>query len=199
MSKDLLEIARRNAERAQEVLSNRQKREERRTQMAAEHDHGRGLNVSQLAEKYGVGLETVRNDLKAAGVYTPQRRTTLTPELRAAIIADIRQSPADLLAIGERHAVSYATVRKLGMEEGLLERGAPRKRRTAEDFEELERLDGDLKAVHGAGLQALGASLYAWRRRQAANGKPTAPASAPSDGHTEPVAVGAPSDEAPWE
>lgn len=201
-TRDLLEIARRNAERAQQVLSNRQKREQRRKQMAEEH--GAGKSVTQLVAEYGVSAETVRSDLKAEGVYTPQRRTKITPELRASIVRALTEAPEDAEEIATSFGVSFATVRKIGVAEGILEAGAKRTRRSDADFVELEKLDGDLRAVHGAGLQALGAALYAWQKRT--NGKSIqqadpavadldAPAETPAP---EPVAQGA-SDEAPWE
>lgn len=204
-TRDLLEIARRNAERAQLVLSNRQKRENRRKLMAADYDHGKGKSVSQLAEDYKVSAETVRSDLVAAGVYTPKARTKITPELVAKITAQLKDGN-DVQRVAEECGMSFATVRKIGVEAGVLQAGAPRQRRDDSDFEELEKLDGDLRAVHGAGLQALGAALYAWQRRKAAAASPVteevvseAVAASNGSGEPEPPVPPRGEPEAPWE
>lgn len=164
MKRDLLEVARRNAERTQVVLSNRLKREARRVAMAAEHTTG--ATVKQLAEKHDLSEETVRADLKSAGVYTPQNRARITEEVRQAIVFKL-QNGASVEDAATATGVSRVTVRKLGIIAGLLEKGTVRKRRSDEDMEEIAKLDEDVRAVHGVGLAALGSALATWRKKAA--------------------------------
>lgn len=165
-TRDMLGAAKRNAERALRVLEEQTARSDRRNRMAVDYDEGRGLGIVALAAKYDVSQETVRTGLKQAGVYTPHRRTHVSDDTRETIKSQLSLG-ATIADVAQASGISAATVRKIGIEAGVI---VPRGRRTrsAEDFAELEKLDADLRSVHGASLLSLGTALQGWRKRQKA-------------------------------
>lgn len=162
-TRDLLEIARADAARAQERLKREEGRAAQRSEYARDYNEGRGLSIRQIAEKWEVSQETVRTALKREGVYTPQRRGKVTPEMRERIITALKDNPN----VGEQAVawhLSAATIRKIGIESGVLEKGPPRAKRSEKQMGDIKVVDEALRKEFGAGLLALGAALRTWEK-----------------------------------
>jgi transposase len=191
-TRDLLEIARVNAARAQQVLAKRELRHTRNAEMAKAAQQGQG--VKQIAESFSVSQETVRSALRQQGVYTPQRRAKITDEVRAAIVDALRNGDS-VASVAEVVGASAQSVRMIGLAAGVLTKGAPRKRRDEAEILLIRNFDSQARAqFNGQGLLALGNALRSHDR--AAASKTSVGGTSPAVEATTPAPL--PGADQPW-
>lgn len=163
-TRDLLEAARRDAVRALQRLEKAESKATAR-QAIVEAYTGGETHVPSLAESFGVSPETVRSALKAAGVYTPARRGKVSPEKRELIVKAIKDNP-NVAEQALYWGLSAATIRTIGQEAGLIEKGPPRVPRSDEMMRDIEAVELKLREEFGGGFSALGTALDHWRKKQ---------------------------------
>lgn len=187
-SRDLIAIARRNAERADSVLQKRLAREKRNEQMAVDYNGNNGLSVTKLAEKYGVTDETVRQGLRAEGVYAPKPRARITDDVRDSVKQMLTQG-ATVQQAAAAAGVSVPSVRNIGLAAGVLAKGSRRAKRSEQEWAAIKILDDGCREQFGTGLLSLGSALRAHEKAaqpQESESPNVAAAPEPSDDDDKP-------------
>lgn len=123
-------------------------------------------NKQKLADLYGISTMTVTRILSDNGI-EPVRTHRLSDEEKTEVIALIKQHQG-IPEIAAAYGTSVSTVRKLGVEAGLLEKGQRAAHRTDEEYRLISEFDEEAQKRFGAGLYNLGMGLRSWKKKQAA-------------------------------
>lgn len=118
----------------------------------------------KLAAAYNVSTMTISRILADNGIATPIANR-LTTESRKEIVALLVQGEEGE-SVANAYGVSYSTVRKLGIEAGVIKKGVRKPHRTDAEYAVIQALDNDIRARFGAGLYLLGTGLRAWEERK---------------------------------
>lgn len=152
----------------------------------------------KLADTYGVSVATITRILEVNGV--PQTRIRHLSDEERKEIAQLLGSGTSSLELQAAYGVSHNTVRKIGLDFGILKPGERKPQRSDEEYERIQDLDKLARDRFGAGIYNLGVGLKTWEQKQKAKlegtpreqqGAPTAPpqvSEAPPTGQTTPQA-----------
>lgn len=139
-------------------------------------------NKANLAEMYGISTMTVTRILSDNGI-EPTRLHRLSDEEKSEILALIQQGQVPN-EIATAYGTSVSSVRKLGVEAGLLEKGKRAPHRTDEEYRLIKDFDTEAERRFGARLYNLGMGLRSWEKKNA-------PKLVPPSRPTNETAVGA--------
>lgn len=129
------------------------------------HAYATGETTKQkLADTYGVSVATIQRILEMNGVQTHRVRH-LTDEERKEI-ASLLGSGTTSLEIQAAYGVSHNTVRKVGLESGVLKPGERKPQRSDEEYARIQELDELARQRFGAGLYNLGVGLRSWEAKK---------------------------------
>lgn len=123
------------------------------------------VTVVALSETYGISPVTVKRILNSAGRVI-KRVKKLSNEERAEISALIQQGE-HIANLAAKYKVSQNTVRRAGLESGVLVKGQRRPRRSDAEYEVIRAWDAETRQrFAGAGLYNLGLGLKAYDHKQ---------------------------------
>lgn len=122
------------------------------------------VSQQSLANHYGISPATVKRILRDSGRKVT-RLKKLNPEQRAEVVALLRQNE-NVAQLAVAYQVSQNTIRRVGMDAGVLEKGKRKPRRSDAEYQQIEAFDAELRQRFGQGLYNLGIGLKAYHQRQ---------------------------------
>lgn len=155
------------------------------------------VSQNALVQKYGIAAVTVKRILRDAGIPVTRVRK-LKDEDRAQVVAMLRANES-ILMLAKEYGVSQNTIRRIGMETGVLEKGKRKPRRSDAEYELIGEFDNELRQRFGQGLYNLGIGYKAYLQRKkakaenAAKLEPSEPQPVDGDGNLIPTP-----DQVPW-
>lgn len=142
------------------------------------------VTQTALAKTYGISAVTVKRILRDSG-RTVTRVKKLSHEERAEAGALIRQNvPID--AIAAQFQVSKNTIRRTGLDLGILTKGERRPRRSDAEYQVIKDFDDDVRVRFGTGMYNLGLGLRTWEAKQRAEARAGNPIGASKDAAAPP-------------
>jgi len=123
------------------------------------------VSVIKLSETYGISPVTVKRILNSAGRVI-KRVKKLSAEERAEVSALIQQGE-HINNLAAKYKVSQNTIRRAGLDSGVLVKGQRRPKRTDAEYEVIRAWDAETRSrFAGAGLYNLGLGLKAYDHKK---------------------------------
>jgi len=122
------------------------------------------VTQNQLVQQYGIAAVTVKRILRDSG-----RKVTRVKKLkdddRAQVVALLRANE-NVMVLAQQFGVSQNTIRRVGLEAGVLEKGKRKPRRSDAEYELIQAFDTECRQRFGQGLYNLGIGLKTYHQRQ---------------------------------
>lgn len=122
------------------------------------------VSQQQVARQYGISPATVKRILRDAGRQVTRQRK-LSEEQRREVVALLRANE-NVAQVAHSYQVSINTIRRVGIETGVLEKGRRKPRRSDAEYEQIRAFDDELRQRFGQGLYNLGIGLKSYDQRQ---------------------------------
>lgn len=124
------------------------------------------VSQNQLVQKYGIAPVTVKRILRDAGLKVTRVRK-LSDDDRAQVVALLRVNES-IIVLADQFGVSQNTIRRVGLETGVLEKGKRKPRRSDAEYELIQAFDDECRQRFGQGLYNVGIGLKTYKQRQKA-------------------------------
>ena len=122
------------------------------------------VTQNDLVETYGIAPATVKRILRDAGRKITRVRK-LSEDDRRQVVALLKANEP-IIVLADQFNVSQNTIRRVGLETGVLEKGKRKPRRSDAEYALIEAFDEECRQRFGQGLYNLGIGLKAYHSRQ---------------------------------
>jgi transposase len=160
---DQIAKAEADVERRLKFIAQRKRVRQAEIEIPTAWDTGQ-VSQQALANHYGISAATVKRILRDSGRKVT-RLKKLNTEQRSEVVALLRQNE-NVAQLAVAYQVSQNTIRRVGMDAGVLEKGKRKPRRSNAEYEQIEAFDQELRKRFGQGLYNLGIGLKAYHARQ---------------------------------